>query len=143
MVGVTGLPNGEMTLAAARNGDRLSVLLRPSSLNDERRVASASSVLRSIPATWTITTALSAPVDSGGWGGIRTHETVARLPVFKTGAFNRSATHPAHRRLITSRANLGCLILTFFFGASEGVRRAQALYLIRRGTLRPGGNEIY
>lgn len=30
----------------------------------------------------------------GGWGGIRTHETVSRLPVFKTGAFNRSATHP-------------------------------------------------
>jgi hypothetical protein len=32
---------------------------------------------------------------TGGWGGIRTHETVARLPVFKTGAFNHSATHPA------------------------------------------------
>ena len=31
---------------------------------------------------------------SGGWGGIRTHETLAGLPVFKTGAFNRSATHP-------------------------------------------------
>ncbi len=31
---------------------------------------------------------------SGGWGGIRTHETLSRLPVFKTGAFNRSATHP-------------------------------------------------
>ena len=30
----------------------------------------------------------------GGWGGIRTHETLSRLPVFKTGAFNRSATHP-------------------------------------------------
>ena len=30
----------------------------------------------------------------GGWGGIRTHETRKRLPVFKTGAFNRSATHP-------------------------------------------------
>ncbi len=30
----------------------------------------------------------------GGWGGIRTHETFSRLPVFKTGAFNRSATHP-------------------------------------------------
>ena len=30
----------------------------------------------------------------GGWGGIRTHETVSRLPVFKTGAFNHSATHP-------------------------------------------------
>jgi hypothetical protein len=31
---------------------------------------------------------------SGGWGGIRTHETLAGLPVFKTGAFNRSTTHP-------------------------------------------------
>ncbi len=31
----------------------------------------------------------------GGGGGIRTHETVSRLPVFKTGAFNHSATPPA------------------------------------------------
>src|ERR1700721_2529533 len=30
----------------------------------------------------------------GGWGGIRTHEELAPPPVFKTGAFNRSATHP-------------------------------------------------
>ena len=30
----------------------------------------------------------------GGWGGIRTHGTVARTPVFKTGALNHSATHP-------------------------------------------------
>jgi hypothetical protein len=30
----------------------------------------------------------------GGRGGIRTHETVARLPVFKTGALNHSATLP-------------------------------------------------
>ena len=30
----------------------------------------------------------------GGWGGIRTHETVARLAVFKTAAFDHSATHP-------------------------------------------------
>ena len=30
----------------------------------------------------------------GGWGGIRTHERREPLPVFKTGAFNRSATHP-------------------------------------------------
>ena len=30
----------------------------------------------------------------GGWGGIRTHETVPRLAVFKTAAFNHSATHP-------------------------------------------------
>jgi hypothetical protein len=33
-------------------------------------------------------------VDAGGWGGIRTHEELAPLPVFKTGALNRSATHP-------------------------------------------------
>ena len=33
----------------------------------------------------------------GGWGGIRTLETLARLPVFKTGAFNHSATHPSKR----------------------------------------------
>ena len=31
---------------------------------------------------------------SGGQGGIRTHEGLAPLPVFKTGAFNRSATLP-------------------------------------------------
>ena len=30
----------------------------------------------------------------GGWGGIRTHGTLAGTPVFKTGALNRSATHP-------------------------------------------------
>src|SRR5262245_12855159 len=31
----------------------------------------------------------------GGWGGIRTLEPLERLPVFKTGAFNHSATHPS------------------------------------------------
>ena len=30
----------------------------------------------------------------GGETGIRTQERVAPLPVFKTGAFNRSAIHP-------------------------------------------------
>ena len=32
--------------------------------------------------------------DSGGGGGIRTHGTISRTPVFKTGALNRSATPP-------------------------------------------------
>ena len=32
--------------------------------------------------------------NTGGEGGIRTHGTLARTPVFKTGAFNRSATSP-------------------------------------------------
>jgi hypothetical protein len=30
-----------------------------------------------------------------GEGGIRTPDTVAGIPVFETGAFNRSATSPA------------------------------------------------
>src|SRR4029079_16127361 len=40
---------------------------------------------------------LSHGMNAGGWGGIRTLETLARLPVFKTGAFNHSATHPLER----------------------------------------------
>ena len=42
---------------------------------------------------------------AGGRGGIRTHEAVARLPVFKTGAFNHSATRPQggmHLRLVAA-----------------------------------------
>ena len=35
----------------------------------------------------------------GGGGGIRTHEGLAPLPVFKTGAFDHSATPPARKRL--------------------------------------------
>jgi hypothetical protein len=33
-------------------------------------------------------------VDRGGRGEIRTHDTLAGMPVFKTGALNRSATLP-------------------------------------------------
>ena len=33
-------------------------------------------------------------MENGGEGGIRTHGTLSRTPVFKTGAFNRSATSP-------------------------------------------------
>jgi hypothetical protein len=35
------------------------------------------------------------PMRFGGWGGIRTHGTVSRTPVFKTGSLNHSDTHPA------------------------------------------------
>ncbi len=31
---------------------------------------------------------------NGGGGGIRTHGTLSRTPVFKTGAFDHSATPP-------------------------------------------------
>jgi hypothetical protein len=43
--------------------------------------------------------------NSGGWGGIRTHGDVAATPVFKTGALNRSATHPD--RCATGKARDG------------------------------------
>src|SRR5262245_4060816 len=33
-------------------------------------------------------------VDNGGEGGIRTHDTLARIPVFETGLFNHSSTSP-------------------------------------------------
>ena len=36
---------------------------------------------------------------NGGEGGIRTHERVAPLLVFKTSAFNRSATSPENKLL--------------------------------------------
>ena len=40
---------------------------------------------------------------AGGWGEIRTHGGLAPTPVFKTGALNRSATHPATRLIKPSR----------------------------------------
>jgi hypothetical protein len=36
------------------------------------------------------------PNGGSGWGGIRTHGTLAGTPVFKTGALNHSATHPSN-----------------------------------------------
>ena len=44
-------------------------------------------------------------VNSGGETEIRTQERVAPLPVFKTGAFNRSAI-PPRRSLLNSLANV-------------------------------------
>ena len=37
----------------------------------------------------------AARMGTGGWGGIRTHETLSRLHTFQACAFDRSATHPA------------------------------------------------
>lgn len=34
---------------------------------------------------------------SGGEGGIRTHDTLSRMAVFKTAALNHSATSPSGR----------------------------------------------
>ena len=40
---------------------------------------------------------------TGGEGGIRTHDTLARIPVFETGPFNRSGTSPEARILADSQ----------------------------------------
>jgi hypothetical protein len=45
----------------------------------------------------------------GGEGGIRTPGTVSRTPVFKTGAFNRSATSPATTVLLQSSDSSGLI----------------------------------
>ena len=39
----------------------------------------------------------------GGEGGIRTHEGVAPLPVFKTGPFNHSGTSPRMCKILIKR----------------------------------------
>jgi hypothetical protein len=39
---------------------------------------------------------LVIPMRIGGRGEIRTHDTLAGMPVFKTGALNRSATLPSY-----------------------------------------------
>src|SRR4030095_8776514 len=51
---------------------------------------------------------------TGGEGEIRTREGLATLPVFKTGAFNRSATSPARAALsqlleMTAHTTMWCL----------------------------------
>ena len=60
-----------------------------------------------------------------GQGGIRTHDTVAGMPVFKTGAFNRSATCPGCAgRGETSHGRL------------DNFREVASAMLPRRGALR-------
>jgi hypothetical protein len=44
---------------------------------------------------------------SGGEGEIRTHGRIAPTPVFKTGAFNRSATSPQRKQFYLTRTRCG------------------------------------
>ena len=39
----------------------------------------------------------------GGESGIRTHDTLARIPVFETGPFNRSGISPCARAILPAR----------------------------------------
>jgi hypothetical protein len=65
----------------------------------------------------------------GGWGGIRTHGRLAPPPVFKTGALNRSATHPQPRdgsgaqaadQVHNSRQTASTLLFTSLLHGSGG-----------------------
>ena len=49
---------------------------------------------RGIAATAAVAVNQTGILRQGGGGGIRTHETLSGLTVFKTAAFNRSATPP-------------------------------------------------
>ena len=49
-------------------------------------------------------------MENGGEGGIRTPDSLATIPVFETGAFNRSATSPQYDRcLVDVRGTLAGL----------------------------------
>jgi hypothetical protein len=72
--------------------------------------------------------AIERTVTSGGWGGIRTHEGREPLPVFKTGAFNRSATHP--RAYATD--------VTWASASFNRARREERVRRHRRRARRPG-----
>ena len=44
-------------------------------------------------------------IDKSGEGGIRTPDTVTRMPHFECGAFNHSATSPSHCNRLAFRAS--------------------------------------
>ena len=54
----------------------------------------------------------------GGWGGIRTPGRVAPSTVFKTVAFDRSATHPELFKLVRIYLRTGPIIYYFFINAN-------------------------
>jgi hypothetical protein len=84
----------ERRFTLARNEDDGLDVIEMSGLavaEAERVAASgARAAAASRPTSWTVPKAWRC----GGWGGIRTHEPLAGLAVFKTAAFNHSATHP-------------------------------------------------
>ncbi len=54
-----------------------------------------------IEGNWIFRDVLGLPgMGLGGEGGIRTHDTLARIPVFETGTFNRSVTSPICARIL-------------------------------------------
>ncbi len=76
---------------------------------------------------------------TGGGGGIRTHERLAPLPIFKTGAFNRSATPPnlinqALTRFWLAARPFECPLIAHFFSISGAVPTLPRMIWLSRPT---------
>jgi hypothetical protein len=86
----------------------ISRLLAHSRLNAEGELSDPNDAVRADARTQAKLVQKVLPIQGvrgsrGGEGGIRTHDTVARMPHFECGAFNRSATSPRPK----GRAPLG------------------------------------
>jgi hypothetical protein len=64
--------------------------------------------------------------DIGGEGGIRTPDTVARMPHFECGAFNRSATSPEPKMSLKKPDLNGC-----YLTKPTKTDKALAAYIVR------------
>ena len=64
------------------------------SVKPTRAIATSAAPRTALVHSGSYKAAPSNPTTLGGGGEIRTHEGLTPLPVFKTGAFNRSATPP-------------------------------------------------
>ena len=78
---------------------RCSAVCRPLSAASVRTLVVYASRVRIAHWTGNLDAGRTACDQVGGEGGIRTLEGLSTLPVFKTGAFNRSATSPTVRHI--------------------------------------------
>ncbi len=62
----------------------------------------------------------------GGRGGIRTPDGLAPMPVFKTGAFNHSATRPQKHMTVDAESRLRC------FQVRLKMKNADRLFKLQR-----------
>ena len=58
-----------------------------------------------------------------GEGGIRTLDTVSRMPVFETGAFDHSATSPCGEAMLRRDKRTRCPLAKSTFRKREKVRK--------------------
>src|SRR6266581_3815962 len=112
----------------------------PTRLISEWNFGSAARSTRAAPAK-SIRAILSGNLASGnqsvgGEGGIRTHDTLARIPVFKTRAFSRSATYPNAGSQFPD-AKLQVVASLQMPVLSTGDRRLETTYNLASGNCKP------